>query len=158
MAAEHRKSTKAQLAAAIAQGISPARWARAHDVSKNTAYRWARDPKVRAAVETYRRRTIDLAIGVMARNTIRAAEDIGKISRGAESDSVRLRACRAVFSDLMAVCKYTGIEGRVAELEVKMGGNAEPGTSYIGSRALAQRVTGATPPTNGLVKSTGTSG
>ena len=62
-----------------------------------TAYRWAKDPEVRRAVRTYRRRIIDQAIGVMTKQTTRAAGVIAKIATEGESDTVRLRACRAMF-------------------------------------------------------------
>ena len=81
-----------------------------------TAYRWAKDPEVRRAVETYRRRIIDQAIGVMTSNDP-AAGVIAKIATEGESDTVRLRACRAIFSDMMAVSKYSGLEGRLTEIE-----------------------------------------
>ena len=40
MESEHRKSTKRQLALALARGRSPGKWARENEFSKNTAYRW----------------------------------------------------------------------------------------------------------------------
>ena len=94
--------------------------ARANQVPKNTAYRWARDPKVRKAVESHRRRTIDQAIGRMTEYSTWAVGGIAAIAREAESDSVRLRALRAIFSDLMAVSKHSGLEARMAEIEEKI--------------------------------------
>jgi hypothetical protein len=61
MEAEHRRSTKAQLAFALARGISPAKWARNNGVTKMTAYRWSKEPEVRKAVET--RTTCNVAGG-----------------------------------------------------------------------------------------------
>ena len=66
---QQHKDGKTQLALALAQGVSAAEWARANQVPKNTAYRWARDLEVRKAVESYRRRTIDRAIGIRLRET-----------------------------------------------------------------------------------------
>jgi hypothetical protein len=120
MSQEQPKGGKTQLALALAQGISAARWARANQVPKNTAYRWARDPEVRKAVESHRRRTIDEAIGQMTKQSKWAVGGIIKIAREAESDSVRLRAFRALFSDMMAVSKHSGLEARMAELEEKL--------------------------------------
>ena len=99
--------------------------ARANNVAKNTAYRWARDPKVRKAVESHRRRAIDQAIGQMAKHSTWAVGGILAIARESESDSVRLRALRSLFSDMMAVSKHSGLESRVAELEEKL--EARPG-------------------------------
>jgi len=117
MAGEHRKITKAQLALALAQGMSAASWARTNQVAKATAYRWAKDPEVRAAVLSYRRRLIDQAIGQMTRHTTSAAKEIARIAQKSKLDSVRLRACRAIFSDLVSVDKYSGLESRMTEIE-----------------------------------------
>jgi hypothetical protein len=120
MSQEQPKGGKTQLALALAQGISAAQWARANQVPKNTAYRWARDRKVRCAVESHRRRTIDQAIGRMTKQSTRAVDGIIAIARDTDSDSVRLRAFRAIFSDMMAVSKHSGLEARIAELEEKL--------------------------------------
>ncbi len=120
MDSEHRKSTKAQLALALAQGASAAKWARNHNVPKVTAYRWAKDPSVRKAVETYRRRRIDRAIGLMTKHTVDAADTIVRIVSSGESDSVRLRASRAIFSDIITVSKYSLLENRLHGMEEKL--------------------------------------
>jgi hypothetical protein len=117
MSGESRKSSKAQLALAIGQGVSIAAWARDNEVATPTAFRWARDPLVRKAVESYRRRTIDQAIGRMTTQTTRAADIIIRIANEAESDSVRLRAARAIFSDMMAVSDHSELELRMTEIE-----------------------------------------
>jgi hypothetical protein len=117
MADEHRKSRKAQLALALARGVSVAQWARNHEVPKVTAYRWAKDPAVRKAVEAYRRRTIDQAIGMMTNQTTRAAGVIARIATEGESETVRLRACRAIFTDMIKVSRYSGLEARMVEIE-----------------------------------------
>jgi hypothetical protein len=137
MEAEHRKSTKAQLVFALARGISPAKWARNNGVTKMTAYRWSKQPEVRKAVEAFRRRTLDLAIGRFTTLSTRATDGIAKLVREADSDSVRLKACRAVFSDMVTVTKFVGWESRLAVLEEKAGGGPDPGATYLGSWALA---------------------
>jgi hypothetical protein len=144
MAGEHRKSTKAQLALALAQGISAAKWARANDVTKMTAYRWAKDPTVRKAVESYRRRTIDQAVGRMTKQANRATEIIVRIANEAESDSVRLRAARAIFSDMMAVSNYSGLEVRMKEIEGQLKQRAGAASSAIASWTLPNYGRGAT--------------
>jgi hypothetical protein len=120
MPGESRKSLKGQLARAIGQGMSIAEWARANKVVARTAFRWANDPKVRKAVDTYRRRTMDQAIGRMTKHSMMAADGIAAIAQEAASDSVRLRAFRALFSDTISVSKYTGLEFRVTEMEEKL--------------------------------------
>jgi hypothetical protein len=117
MAEEHQKGTKAQLAFALAQGVTAAKWARNHNVPKMTAYRWEKEPEVREAVQAYRRRTVDQAVGLMTKHTARAAGVIAKIAFEGESDTVRLRAARAIFSEMKLASEYSGLEFRMSELE-----------------------------------------
>jgi hypothetical protein len=117
MAEEPRQQSKLQLAVALAQGSSISAWARANDVAKETARRWAREPEVRAEIEAFRRRAIDRAVGVFAKRAGWAANGICKLAGGAESESVRLRAFRAVLDELMAVSRFSGLDERMAELE-----------------------------------------
>jgi len=85
-------------------------------VPRRTAFRRAADPKVRATVESCRRRTLDQAIGRMTSRTIWASDRIAELAKGAESQSVQLRALRSIFSDVIAVSKFSDLEHRVAEL------------------------------------------
>jgi hypothetical protein len=117
MSGEARKGAKSQLALAIAQGVSIAKWARANDVPAPTAFRWARDPALRRTVETYRRRTIDEAVGRMAKHTAWAADGIVAVAKDADTYTVKLRAFRAIFSDMMTVSKYSELETRMGALE-----------------------------------------
>jgi hypothetical protein len=112
--------SKTELAQALAHGISAAKWAKSRNVPRNTAYRWAREPAVRKDVEAIRRRTIDLAVGRMTRHTTRAAEGIVTLADGAESESVRLRAYRAIFSDMISVSHYSGLDDRLTDLERRL--------------------------------------
>jgi hypothetical protein len=147
MSGEARKSGKTQLALALAQGVSIARWAHANQVPAPTAFRWARDPAVRNAVESYRRRTIDQAVGLMATNFTKAARVIITVAREAESESVRLRAARAIFSDMMTVSKYMRLEERMTEIEAQVAQQRDDDAkSTVLSDAQANHGQGATPP------------
>jgi hypothetical protein len=117
MSDEPREHNKLQLAVALAQGSSISAWARANNVAKETARRWAREPEVRAEIDAFRRRAVDRAVGVFAKRAGWAANGICKLARAAESESVRLRAFRAVLDELMAVSKFSGLDERMAELE-----------------------------------------
>jgi hypothetical protein len=117
---ERPMSQKTELALAIASGKSVAMWARGHDVPKRTAYRWARDPKIRTAVEACRRRALDRAVGRMGRQVTWAADGIAKLAKSAESESVKLAALRAIFSSMMAVSKFGGLEDRINEIEEQL--------------------------------------
>jgi hypothetical protein len=121
MADEHQKSRKSHLAFAIARGHSAAEWARSNKIPKATAYRWAKDPKVRKAVEAYRRRIIDQAVGLLTLQTTKAASRIASISmEGDNSHSVQLRACRAIFSDMITTSKYSVLEARLMDIEERL--------------------------------------
>jgi len=117
---ERPRSRKTELALAIANGMSVTAWARANEVPKRTAYRWAREPEVRAAVESYRRRAVDRPIGRMARRVTWATDGIAKLAKDAESESVSLTALRAILSDMMAVSQFAGLEQRITEIEEQL--------------------------------------
>jgi len=108
MTDEFPKGMKTDLALAIAQGKSVALWARNHQVPERTAYRWANDPKVRCLVESCRRRTLDRAIGRMARRASWASDEIAKLAEGAESESVKLRALRSIVSSAAGASSKKG--------------------------------------------------
>ncbi len=110
-------SKQDQLAVAIAQGKSVTAWASQNEVSRATAYRWANDPDVRRQAEDWRRRALDRALGWMAGHSMRAVKAITKLGETAESESVQLRAMRAVLHDHMAVAKLSNMEYRMSAIE-----------------------------------------
>ena len=101
---------------------------------------------VRKAVESYRRRTIDQAIGRMTKQTTRAADVIISIANEAESDSVRLRAARAIFSDMIVVSNYSGLESRMVEIEQQLEQRIGRASSNVAGRSPANHGQTATPP------------
>jgi transposase len=117
MSRDKRNSLKSKLASAIAEGKSSAEWASANGVSERTAQRWANEPETRAAVESIRRGSLDLALGRMSRRVAWATDEIETLARSAKSESVRLTALRSILSDMMAVSDFTGLEQRIAKLE-----------------------------------------
>ena len=131
MSEEPREVNKLQLAVALANGSSIGAWARANNVSKETARRWAREPEVRAEIEAIRRRAVDRAVSIFARRAGWAAGRICKLAGGAESESVKLRALRAVLGDMMAVSKYSGLDERMSELEEFVKKQQGGGTAQI---------------------------
>ncbi len=104
----------------IAQCASIAMWSRKNGVPDRTATRWATEPKVRAKIKTYRRRALDRAIGRLAARVTWAADGIVKLADEANSESVKLAALRSIFSNMMSVSKFTGLEDRVAEIEEQL--------------------------------------
>jgi hypothetical protein len=120
MPEELPNNTKADLAVALAHGITPTAWGRARGVPKPTACRWAREPEIRKEVAACRRRTLDRAIGMMVKLAPSTVSKIAVIGAEAPSDSVRLTALRTIFKDMMAVSKYSGLEGRLTEVEERL--------------------------------------
>ena len=106
-----------QIAMAVVQRESIAEWARQNGVPKRTAQRWAAEPDVRRQVEDWRRRILDRALGYMAGRSMCAVRGIAKLGEAAESESVQLRARRAILHDQIAVSKFSNFEHRMAELE-----------------------------------------
>ena len=117
MSRERRTSLKSKLAAAMAEGKSSAEWASASGVAERTAQRWANEPEVRAEVESFRRGTLDQAVGQMSGRVAWAIEKIAGLAEHAKSESVRLAALRSILFDMMAVSDFTGLEERITKLE-----------------------------------------
>ena len=115
-----RNDLKSQLALMIARGKTITAWASQNEVPLRTAYRWSRDPKVRGEVQEWRRYVLDLAIGRLARLSLKATDGIAKLGAGAESESVQLRAWRAILADQMAVSKFSELEYRMVEIEEQL--------------------------------------
>jgi hypothetical protein len=125
MEKEVRRHQKIHLALAIAEGEPIIAWAQENGVPERTAFRWAQDPKVRREVEACRRRALNEAIGRMTRISRNAVDGIVTLAKESESESVQLRAWRAVLADQIAVSKFSDLEYRMAEIEEQIGKRAE---------------------------------
>jgi hypothetical protein len=120
---------KTSLALAIARGQSIAAWAKKNEVPRSTAFRWASEPEVRREAEATRRRALGQAIGRLSNFAMRAADRIITLAKEADSESVQLRASRAVLADQMAVAKFSDLEYRMTEIEeqvAKRAGHTHP--------------------------------
>ena len=136
MTKELRQKAKTQLALAIAQGRSVALWARDNQVPRSTAYRWASQPELRATVESCRRRARDRALGRMAMQAQRASEQIVKLAAGAESESVKLRALRAILAGVISVAKFSDLRRRMAAIEQQLHERTDNTESVVLSDAM----------------------
>ena len=117
MEKEVRRLKKIHLALAVAQGESIAEWARENGVPERSAQRWAQDRNVRREVDAYRRRALNQAIGRLTGIATNAVDGIANLVKGADSESVQLRAWRGVLADLMSVSKFSVLEYRMTEIE-----------------------------------------
>ena len=68
-------------------------------------------------VQEWRRFVLNPGAPGLARLSLKATDGIARLGRGAESESVQLRAWRAVLADQMAVAKFSDLEDRVTEVE-----------------------------------------
>ena len=114
---EVRRFKKIHLALAIAEGESIIAWAQENGVPERTAFRWASDPEVGREAEATRRRALGRAIGRLSSVALKAANGIVTLATEAESESVQLRAWRAILADRMAVAKFSDLEYRITEIE-----------------------------------------
>ncbi len=120
MQEEDRLDKKTSLALAIARGQSIAAWAKQNEVPRSTAFRWASEPEVRREAEAARRRALGQAIGRLSSFAMKAADRIITLAKEAESESVQLRASRAVLADQIAVAKFSDLEYRMTEIEEQL--------------------------------------
>ena len=125
MEKEVRRHQKINLALAIAGGDSIAAWAQQNGVSERTAFYWAKDPKVRREVEACRRRVVNQAIGRLTGMTTKAVDGITNLAQEADSESVKLRAWRAILADMMSVSKFSVLEYRMTEIEEELNKRAQ---------------------------------
>jgi hypothetical protein len=120
MEKEVRRHKKINLALAVAEGESIAEWARQNGVPERTAFYWAKDPKVCREVDACRRRALKEAIGRMTRMSMNAVDGIVTLAKEADSESVQLRAWRAILADMMSVSKFSVLEYRMTEIEEQL--------------------------------------
>ena len=117
MEKEVRRHKQMNLALAIAGGESITAWAKKNEVPRSKAFRWASDPEVRRQAEATRRRALGQAIGRLSSVAVKAANGILALAKEAESESVQLRASRAILADMIAVSKFSDLEYRMTEVE-----------------------------------------
>jgi hypothetical protein len=120
-----RKNHENEFAGAIAEGESIIAWAQQNGVPERTAFRWAQDPTVRREVEACRRRVVNQAIGRMTGMAMNAVDGIVTLAKEADSESVQLRAWRAILADMLSVSKFSDLEYRMAEIEEQLDKRAE---------------------------------
>jgi hypothetical protein len=123
---------KTELAIAVAKGMTVAAWARQNDVAGSTAHDRTKEPGFRLVVQSWRREALDWAIGMMASRSTGAVKVIAGLADLAESESVRLRAARAVLSDQIPIAKFSDLESRMGQLEAHV--EATTGLKTPGSR------------------------
>src|SRR5262245_49526665 len=120
MGTETRRGTKADLEIALAQGISIREWARANNVPRSTAHRWAAKPEVRQAVESIRRRSRNRAVSRLTQSANWTFNRVMDLASDAKSENVRFKALHDIIANLMASAGNAELEARVARLEERV--------------------------------------
>ena len=72
---------------------------------------------MRKVSEVCRRQMLNQAIGRVTKRTSWVFDQITKLAKGAESENVQLKALRGLLADMMAVSKFSVLEGRMVEIE-----------------------------------------
>ena len=132
MSGEQRKTRISELATAIAEGKSVAEWRSPTRCPSGRPTDGHRDPRVRAEVDSCRRRAVDRAVGRMARRATWATDGIATLAKDAKSESVRLAALRSILSDMISVSEFAGLEQRIAEIEEQIHAQAAASTGCVG--------------------------
>ncbi|MFI5454034.1 MAG: hypothetical protein ACHRXM_01145 [Isosphaerales bacterium] len=109
-----------QFAVAMAAGQRVAVWAKKNGVPRRTCYHWTKTKEYKDTVQEVRRRTLDRALGHLARNLTKAADRIAALATAAESESVQLQAARGVLKEFMAVRLRVDLEEQMTDIERRL--------------------------------------
>jgi hypothetical protein len=102
----HNRAKIDHLAFHQATGGSVASFSRSEKIPRRTCYAWVKEPGYIEKVAAYRANVIDRLVGSLAGLGKAAVKEIGVLAKSAESEVVRLQACRAILSDLISVGQY----------------------------------------------------
>jgi hypothetical protein len=120
MAAGGRKNADASLALALAGGDTVAEAASKAGVSERTAFRRLLDPAFRRRVAELRAAAMERASSKLADTMTQAAETLRALLR-ADSEAVRLGACRSILELAGKLRENIELEERVTMLEKQLG-------------------------------------
>lgn len=123
MAGTGRHSADVVLIAALAAGQTTRAAAKLAGVSERTATRRLADASFRAAVVEARTALLRQAVGVLAAHATNAAEGLERLLH-AESEQVRLGACRSLLEFAIKGCDLFALEERLRVVEERIA--AEP--------------------------------
>jgi hypothetical protein len=118
MADNGRRKREDTLATALAGGSTLRAAAELAGVSERTATRRWADPAFRSRVSELRGAAVERATGRLADGMAEAAEVLRKLL-DAESESVRLAACRATLELGVKLREVVEVEARIAALEAQ---------------------------------------
>lgn len=105
---------------ALAGGATVQDAATATGVSERTIHRWLKDdPDFKRRVGEARAQLVERTLGLLSETSAKAATVLGQLLE-AESETVRLGACRAILELRTRLHESVSIEERVALLEAQL--------------------------------------
>jgi len=113
------RSPRDEFAVAMATGQKVSAWAKKNGVPLRTCYNWRQTRAHQATVQHVRRHTLDRAVGQFAHNLRKAAGKIMELATAAESESVQLRAARAVLIEYIAGSARLHLNERLTAIEAE---------------------------------------
>lgn len=116
MAVRGRQSADSALVATLAAGSTVQEAAKQAGVSQRTAYRRLSDPRFRRRVAEARADMLACAVGALAEASTEAAATLRRLLE-ADSETVRLGACRAILELGVRLRESEQLEQRIATLE-----------------------------------------
>ena len=117
VAGNGRHHADAVLIAALAAGATVQDAANQAGVAERTVYRRLDDPSFRAQIEEARRAAIDLAVARLSDAAAFAATTLRELAGAAESETVRLGACRTLLELALKWREHGELTERIAALE-----------------------------------------
>jgi hypothetical protein len=138
---KNNESKLEHLAMHVACGGSVASFARDHEIPRRTAYLWTKSDGFDKKVASYRDLVIDRLVGRLAKLGGKAVQGIGILATKAESEAVRLAACRAVLNDLIGVGTYAVSARQFDDLKAEVAALATALESKIASDSNPKGVT-----------------
>jgi hypothetical protein len=113
------------LVAELAAGRTVAEACRRAQVSEATARRWLQEPGFREEIRTVRAALLERAVGQLADATAEAVTTLRELL-GAESETARLGAARAILDGTLKGLDVVDIQVRLAALEARAAAEATP--------------------------------
>jgi hypothetical protein len=98
-------------------GQSVSAWAKQHRVPRRTCHEWKDTPEYKHRVRDVRRRAIDRAIGLLARDLTSASVTFARLVKDRKSGTVQLQAARAIFSTYFKAVELSDLEDQMSGIE-----------------------------------------
>jgi uncharacterized tellurite resistance protein B-like protein len=130
----HQPEPDELLAALLAAGKTVADAAQSVGMSERTAFRRLSDSDFRRRVSAVRGQMVDAVVGRLVNASTKAVETLASLL-GAESESVRLSAAKAIVELSCRLREAGELEERVLTLEQRPNGAETTHTSFGSSRA-----------------------